>query len=37
LVVIRDGSSGVAGWQLGLPIVTPHYWAEGFDFSTLAG
>lgn len=23
--------------QLGLPIVTPHYWDEGFDFSTLAG
>ena len=23
--------------QLGLPIVTPHYWDEGFDFATLAG
>lgn len=23
--------------QLGLPIVTPHYWDEGFDFSTLVG
>ncbi|WP_273735294.1 hypothetical protein [Mycolicibacterium septicum] len=23
--------------QLGLPIITPHYWEEGFDFASLAG
>ena len=23
--------------QLGLPIITPHYWDEGFDISSLAG